>query len=105
VNYGFSLPITKNFGTGDTCSADGMRFYSPSNLLRTDYSPMLKDRGITMITHTADNLLMLNQQPVPCKLREAAYDLDGLLEHGTEMEPTVCFTDTHGYTETVLARG
>lgn len=103
VNYGFSLPITKNFGTGDTCSADGMRFYSPSNLLRTDYSPMLKDRGITMITHTADNLLMLNQQPVPCKLREAAYDLDGLLEHGTEMEPTVCFTDTHGYTETVLA--
>lgn len=40
---------------------------------------------------------------MPCKLREAAYDLDGLLEHGTEMEPTVCFTDTHGYTETVLA--
>jgi TnpA family transposase len=28
VNYGFGLPITKNFGTGDTCSADGMRFYS-----------------------------------------------------------------------------
>ena len=103
VNYGFGLPITKHFGSGDTCSADGMRFYSPSNLLRTDYSPMLKDRGITMITHTADNLLMLNQQPMPCKLREAAYDLDGLLEHGTELEPTVCFTDTHGYTETVLA--
>ncbi len=103
VNYGFDQPITKNFGTGDTCSADGMRFYSPSNLLRTDYSPMLKDRGITMITHTADNLLMLHQQPVPCKMREAAYDLDGLLAHGTEMEPTVCFTDTHGYTETVLA--
>lgn len=61
VNYGFSLSITKNFGTGDICSADGMRFYSPSNLLRTDYSPMLKDRGITMITHTSDNLLMLNQ--------------------------------------------
>lgn len=105
VNYGFGLPVTKNFGAGDTCSADGMRFYSPSNLLRTDYSPILKDRGITMITHTADNLLMLNQQPVPCKLREAAYDLDGLLEHGTELEPTLCFTDTHGYTETVLAAG
>jgi TnpA family transposase len=103
VNYGFGLSISGNFGTGDTCSADGMRFYSPSNLLRTDYSPMLKDRGITLITHTADNLLMLHQQPVPCKLREAAYDLDGLLEHGTELEPTVCFTDTHGYTETVLA--
>ena len=103
VNYGFEQPITKNFGTGEICSADGMRFYSPSNLLRTDYSAMLRDRGITMITHTADNLLMLHQQPVPCRLREAAYDLDGLLAHGTEMEPTICFTDTHGYTETVLA--
>ncbi len=103
VNHGFQLPITKNFGKGDSCSADGMRFYSPSNLLRTDYSPMLKDRGITMITHTADNLLMIHQQAVPCKVREAAYDLDGLLDHGTEMEPTICFTDTHGYTETVLA--
>ncbi len=103
VNYGFELPITKNFGSGEICSADGMRFYSPSNLLRTDYSAVLRDRGITMITHTADNLLMLHQQPVPCRLREAAYDLDGLLAHGTEMEPTICFTDTHGYTETVLA--
>ncbi len=103
VNYGFELPLTKNFGSGEICSADGMRFYSPSNLLRTDYSAVLRDRGITMITHTADNLLMLHQQPVPCRLREAAYDLDGLLAHGTEMEPTTCFTDTHGYTETVLA--
>ncbi len=102
VNFGFAQPITKNFGSGEICSADGMRFYSPSNLLRTDYSAVLRDRGITMITHTADNLLMLHQQPVPCRLREAAYDLDGLLAHGTEMEPTICFTDTHGYTETVL---
>lgn len=105
INYGFNLPITKHFGTGETCSADGMRFYSPSNLLRTDFSPVLKDRGITMVTHTADNLLMLHQQPIPCKMREAAYDLDGLLQHDTEMEPTRCFTDTHGYTETVLASG
>lgn len=102
VNFGFNLPVAKNFGSGEICSADGMRFYSPANLLRTDYSPVLKDRGITMVTHTADNLLRFHQQPVPCKLREAAFDLDGLLEHGTEMEPTTCFTDTHGYTETVL---
>lgn len=102
VNFGFSLPITKNFGTGESCSADGMRFYSPSNLLRTDYSPAMKDRGITLVTHTADNLLMVHQQPIPCKMREAAYDLDGLLEHDTDLELTRCFTDTHGYTESVL---
>jgi TnpA family transposase len=105
INYGFNLPITKHFGTGKDCSADGMRFYSPSNLLRTDFSPALKDRGITLVTHTADNLLMIHQQPIPCKMREAAYDLDGLLQHDTELEPTRCFTDTHGYTETVLASG
>jgi len=102
VNHGFALPITIRFGTGETCSADGMRFYSPANLLRTDFSPALKDRGITMVTHTADNLLMFHQQPIPCKMREAAYDLDGLLQHDTELDPTRCFTDTHGYTEAVL---
>jgi TnpA family transposase len=36
-------------------------------------------------------------------LREAAFALDGLLEHDTELDPRVCYTDTHGYTEVVMA--
>jgi TnpA family transposase len=29
--------------------------------------------------------------------------LDGLLEHDTELDPRTCYTDTHGYTEIVMA--
>jgi len=43
------------------------------------------------------------QQPIPCRLRESAFVLDGLLEHDTELDPRVCYTDTHGYTEVVMA--
>jgi TnpA family transposase len=52
---------------------------------------------------TADNCLRLHQQPIPCRLREAAFVLDGLLEHDTELDPRTCYTDTHGYTEIVMA--
>lgn len=45
----------------------------------------------------------MNQQPIPCRLREAAFSLDGLMEHDTELDPKVCYTDTHGYTEVVMA--
>jgi Tn3 transposase DDE domain len=33
----------------------------------------------------------------------AAFSLDGLMEQGTELDTTVCYTDTHGYTEVVMA--
>jgi TnpA family transposase len=58
---------------------------------------------LTLYAHTADNFLRMHQQPIPCRLREAAFSLDGLMEHDTELDPRVCYTDTHGYTEVVMA--
>lgn len=103
VNYAVGLPLTKLYGSGHTCSADGMRFYVPVNVLAADYSPLLHARGVTMLTHTSDNYLQFYQQAVPCKLREATFNLDGLVEHDTELDPKTCYTDTHGYTEVVMA--
>jgi TnpA family transposase len=80
-----------------------VRFYVPVNLLAADYSHVLQGRGVTLYAHTADNCLRLHQQPIPCRLREAAFVLDGLLEHDTELDPRTCYTDTHGYTEVVMA--
>lgn len=71
-----------------------MRFYVPVNLLAADYSHVLQGRGVTLYAHTADNCLRLHQQPIPCRLREAAFVLDGLLEHDTELDPRTCYTDT-----------
>jgi Tn3 transposase DDE domain-containing protein len=56
VNYASRLPLSQVWGSGQTCSADGMRFYVPVNLL-ADYSLLLQGRGVTVLTHTADNYL------------------------------------------------
>ena len=103
INFASRLPMSRIYGRGNTCSADGMRFYVPVNILAADYSHVLQGRGVTLYAHTADNCLRIHQQPIPCRLREAAFSLDGLLEHDTELDPRICYTDTHGFTEVVMA--
>ena len=103
INFASRIPISHIYGHGATCSADGMRFYVPLHILAADYSHVLQGRGVTLYAHTADNFLRMHQQPIPCRLREAAFSLDGLMEHDTELDPRVCYTDTHGYTEVVMA--
>jgi TnpA family transposase len=80
-----------------------MRFYVPIHILAADYSHVLQGRGLTLYAHTSDSFLRMHQQPIPCRLREAAFSLDGLMEHDTELDTKVCYTDTHGYTEVVMA--
>lgn len=53
-----------------------MRFHVPANILSADYSPLLADRGVTLMRHTLDNDLQLHGKPVPCRLREALFPLD-----------------------------
>ncbi len=103
IHFASRIPISHIYGHGATCSADGMRFYVPLHILAADYSHVLQGRGVTLYAHTADNFLRMHQQPIPCRLREAAFSLDGLMEHDTELDPRVCYTDTHGYTEVVMA--
>ncbi len=91
------------YGRGDTCSADRMRFYVPVNILAADYSHLLGARGVNMYAHTTDTSLRLYQQPIPVRLREATFVLDGLLEHGTELDPKRVVTDSHGFSEVVMA--
>ena len=105
VNHTSRLPLSQLWGLGGTASSDGMRFHVPVNILSADYSPLLADRGITLMRHTMDNYLQLHGKPVPCRLREALFSLDGLVEHDTELDPRVLHTDTHGSTEVVMAAG
>jgi len=103
VNYASHLPMSALYGRGDTCSADGMRFYVPVDILAADYSHLLYGRGVTLYAHTAENATRFHQQPIPCRLREATFVLDGLVEHETELDPRTVYTDTHGYTEVTMA--
>src|SRR5258707_795988 len=68
-----------------------------------DFSHLLYGRGVTLYAHAGENAMRLHQEPIPCRLREATFVLDGLTEHETELDPYTVFTDTHGYTEVVMA--
>jgi len=85
--------LSQLWGLGGTASADGMRFHVPANILSADYSPLLAVRGVTLMRHTLDNYLQLHGKPIPCRLREALFALDGLVEHDTELDPRVLHTD------------
>lgn len=61
INFASRLPISRIYGRGDTCSADGMRFYVPVNILAADYSHELQGRGVKLYAHTADNCLRIHQ--------------------------------------------
>lgn len=71
--------------------------------LAADYSHLLGARGVNMYVHTTDTSLRLYQQPIPVRLREATFVLDGLLEHGAELDSKRVVTDTHGFSEVVMA--
>jgi len=45
----------------------------------------------------------MHQQPIPCRLRGSSFQPGWLMQHDTELDPKVCYTDTHGYTEVVMA--
>lgn len=68
----------------------------------SDRQIVLQGRGVTLYAHTADKCLRLHQQPIPCRLREAAFVLDGLVEHDTELDPRTCYTDTNVYFSLLL---
>src|SRR5579859_1568033 len=82
---------------GDTCSADGMRYYVPVDIRAADFSHLLHGRGVTLYAHTGENTMRLHQEPIPCRLREATFVLDGLMEHETELDPEP-FTPIHTVT-------
>jgi len=103
VNFAIRLPMSYLYGLGDTCSTHGMRFYVPVDILAADFSHLLHGRGVTLYAHTAENAMRLHQEPIPCRLREATFVLDGLMEHETELDPRTVYTDSHGYTEVVMA--
>jgi TnpA family transposase len=71
--------------------------------VRPTNSRVLQGLDVTLYAHGADNCLRLHQQRIPCRLWETALVLDGPLEHDPELNPRTSYTDTHGYTEVVMA--
>lgn len=79
-----------------------MRFDVPLTILVADYSHVLQEHGVTLFAQTTATSLRLHQHTIPAVCGKCALSLDGLLEHDTELNPAVCYTLTHCYTEVVI---
>ena len=77
----------------------GQRYLFPRKTLKATYSHRLGDYALEFYTFVADNYAPFYSTPIECTERDAAYVLDGLLYHESEIDPEEHYTDTHGYTE------
>ena len=59
-------------------------------------------RGVNVYTHVADIWIPFYTQVITCHVRQAPYVIDGLLYHGTQLQPREHYTDTHGYTDLIF---
>jgi TnpA family transposase len=96
-----AVPITKRWGDGTTASSDGELFGVMAKALYADINPHAFDIGpaISVYTHLSDNFIPFYSQILPSRTREAAYVLDGLYYHQTDLHIDEHYTDTGGYTD------
>lgn len=93
------LDTAKVWGEGKRSSSDGQRFIFPRKTVKRTYSHRLSDYALEFYSFIADNYAPFYSRPIECSERDAAYVLDGLLYHESELAPEEHYTDTHGYTE------
>jgi TnpA family transposase len=61
------------------------------------------EKAIGIYTHISDQYSVYSTKVISCSPHEALYVLDGLLENNTILQIRAHTTDTHGYTEIILA--
>ncbi len=99
VNAIARLDTIRVWGEGKTSSSDGQRFLFPQRVLQRTYSPRFGDFALEFYQFVADNYAPFYSLPIECTDRDAAYVLDGLLYHESDLPLEEHYTDTHGYTE------
>ena len=93
------LDTARVWGEGTSSSSDGQRFIFPRKTVKRTYSHRLSDYALEFYSFIADNYAPFYSTPTECDERDAAYVLDGLLYHESDLDPEEHYTDTHGYTE------
>ena len=98
-----NLETARVWGEGKTSSSDGQRFLFPRRTIRRTYSHRMSDYALEFYSFVADNYAPFYSAPIECTERDAAFVLDGLLYHESDLEIDEHYTDTHGYTEAQFA--
>lgn len=99
-----ATPLASIWGTGETASADGLRFSTP--LRNTVAAPNGKyfgaGRGVTYYALSSDQYTGLHGRVIPGTLRDSLYILGNLLEQKTVLRPQEIMSDTAGYSDVVF---
>lgn len=104
VNFLTHQPMARHWGDGTTSSSDGQLFGVEARSLYARTNPHALKLGPSMnvYTHVADNLGPYYAQLIESTASEAAYIVDGLLYHETELRIREHYADTRGYTDLVF---
>jgi TnpA family transposase len=104
VNFLTALPVSRHWGDGTTSSSDGQLFGVQARTLYARVNPHAPEKGASMnvYTHVADNLSPFYSRLIESTAGEAAYILDGLLYHETDLRPREHYSDTRGYTDALF---
>ncbi len=104
VNFMGQQPVSRTWGDGTTSSSDGQLFGVQARALYARSNPHSQEMGTSMnvYTHVADNLSPYYGKLIESTASEAAYILDGLLYHETDLRPQEHYADTRGYTDTLF---
>lgn len=103
VNAIAQLDTARVWGTGQTSSSDGQRFLFPRRTIKRTFSHRMGDYALEFYSFVADNYAPFYSAPIECTERDAAYVLDGLLYHESDLEIDEHYTDTLGFTECQFA--
>ena len=97
-------PLTRLWGEGDTSSSDGQFFRAGSHGEgRADINARYgRDPGVKFYTHVSDRYAPFHTQVIAATVSEAAYVLDGLLQHESSLSIREHYTDTAGAVDHVF---
>lgn len=102
VNFTKDFPITKAWGDGSRCAADGtLRDIYEDNILAESHFRYVSKGGICY-NHVADTYVALFSTFMRCGLWEAVAILDGLLQNDSTVKPTTIHADTQGQSTVVF---
>jgi Tn3 transposase DDE domain len=105
VNFQLQQPLAESWGQGDSSSSDARACGVPARALNATFNPKYfasAGRGINVYIHVADTWMPFYTQVITCNVRQAPYVLDGLLYHGTQLQPREHYIDTHGIMDLIF---
>jgi TnpA family transposase len=104
VNATLAVRLPRIWGEATTaCASDSKQFGAWDQNLLTEYHLRYGGRGVMVYWHVEKNAICIYSQLKRVSSSEAAYMIEGVLRHCTDMEVRRQYVDSHGQTTVAFA--